>query len=723
MKKTLFTVALFTFIFAVSSSAAPTTRYWDACKPSCGWNGNASGSPNGICTSCDIQGNKLSGEGGQSACQNGPAFTCMGQAPWAVDANMSYGFAAAHSNGDCGKCYELSFTNAGVSGKKMTIMVSNIGDIREGAAYDLMIPGGGVGDFDALTRQISQNGGSSSNMGARYGGFRAQCGANASCIRGMCDAAFGTAALADLKAGCYWYVDWFNMADNPNADARQVTCPQALIDAYKNGKGGGGGGPITPTTYTLTMSVNPNNSGTTNPASSQANISGGQAVNISATAGNGYTFANWTVTSGTATFANPNSANTTVTLSSNATIRANFTQSGGGATYTLTVTRNPDAGGTTNPSSQQSNIQSGTPVSISANPNNGYTFTNWTVTNGTATIANANSQSTTVSLTSNATVRANFTQSGGGGNYTLTVNRSPTNGGTTTPAQSQSNITAGQAVNISATASSGYTFTNWTVSSGTATFANAGSASTTVTLSSNATITANFTQSGTPPGGTAVNWAGTGTVKIEAENYVSNVGNNMVTSTANGITNIGYIENGYSTTYKLNLTGTAGTFPMDLRIATGMSNSNFTVWVNGSQVGSINKSNDNWDAYETVRLGSNVSLRQGENTIELRFQSAVNVDWLQFSAGNTSVRYNAAKASGARSIILRVGARSFTAALPAGHGYSSYKLVDLQGREIRSGNIGAGAVDLRFDNLKHSVQFLRLTGKGNTPLVLKAVTY
>ncbi|MDR2579062.1 MAG: hypothetical protein LBC70_09715 [Chitinispirillales bacterium] len=125
-------------------------------------------------------------------------------------------------------------------------------------------------------------------------------------------------------------------------------------------------------------------------------------------------------------------------------------------------------------------------MSITATPTSGYGFVNWTLTSGTATFANANDVVTTVTLSSNATIMANFSAP-----VTLTVNHSPTAGGTVTPT-SQSGITVGTPVNISATASSGYEFFNWAVISGAATFANANNAATTVTLSSNATIRANF---------------------------------------------------------------------------------------------------------------------------------------------------------------------------------------------------------------------------------------
>ncbi|MDR2578413.1 MAG: InlB B-repeat-containing protein [Chitinispirillales bacterium] len=233
----------------------------------------------------------------------------------------------------------------------------------------------------------------------------------------------------------------------------------------------------------LTIDRNPIAGGTVTPASGQSHDVN-TPVSITATVASGYRFVNWTVTSGTATFADANNAATTVTLSSNATIRANFVR-----IFTLTISSYPTVGGTFTPASGLSH-DANTPVSITAIAASGYRFVNWTVTSasGTATIANANNANTTVTLSSNATIRANFEAL-----VTLTVNHNPTAGGIVTPTL-QSDIIRGTTINILATAASGYRFFNWTVTSGTATFANARSAATTVSLSSNATIRANFHQ-------------------------------------------------------------------------------------------------------------------------------------------------------------------------------------------------------------------------------------
>jgi hypothetical protein len=75
-------------------------------------------------------------------------------------------------------------------------------------------------------------------------------------------------------------------------------------------------------------------------------------------------------------------------------------------TYLLTLAN--DGNGTTTPSGTVSVVH-GAQTTISATPNTGYVFNSWSVTSGTATIGNANSPTTQVTLTAgNATVAASF---------------------------------------------------------------------------------------------------------------------------------------------------------------------------------------------------------------------------------------------------------------------------------------------------------------------------
>ena len=77
---------------------------------------------------------------------------------------------------------------------------------------------------------------------------------------------------------------------------------------------------------------------------------------------------------------------------------------------TGSLTINAGTGGKVSPSGQQE-IQREVPFSIKAIPDNGYEFAGWTVNNGSVTIENANSTSTTATLNSaSGTITANFKQ-------------------------------------------------------------------------------------------------------------------------------------------------------------------------------------------------------------------------------------------------------------------------------------------------------------------------
>ena len=77
---------------------------------------------------------------------------------------------------------------------------------------------------------------------------------------------------------------------------------------------------------------------------------------------------------------------------------------------TGSLTINAETGGTVSPNGQVA-IQREVPFSIKATPNSGYEFAGWTVNNGSVTIDNANSTSTTATLNSaSGTITAQFKQ-------------------------------------------------------------------------------------------------------------------------------------------------------------------------------------------------------------------------------------------------------------------------------------------------------------------------
>ena len=124
------------------------------------------------------------------------------------------------------------------------------------------------------------------------------------------------------------------------------------------------------TPYTLT--VNSSTGGSTDPSGSLT-VYHGIAQDISATANSEYNFVNWTKTagSGNVSFGDANALSTTVTITDgDATIQANFVLK----TYSLTMTGNNCS---TTPSGTVI-VDHGAWTVISAAPNTGYHFVNWT---------------------------------------------------------------------------------------------------------------------------------------------------------------------------------------------------------------------------------------------------------------------------------------------------------------------------------------------------------
>ncbi len=225
------------------------TRYWDCCKAHCSWSGNVY---NGMqpAPSCSKTNAKQTGQPNiQSACTqatNSAAYMCWDNVPFAVNDNLAYGFAAVPATGDiCGRCYELTFTGEGfygpnpgssaIRGKQMIVQATNIGYDVADKQFDIAIPGGGVGLFDACTFQWGVGTG---ELGATYGGFMTACqqslGYNAplssyqSCVSNKCTSVFRNRGLNTLYDGCMWYVNWMKVADNPVHTYKEVSCPSQL---------------------------------------------------------------------------------------------------------------------------------------------------------------------------------------------------------------------------------------------------------------------------------------------------------------------------------------------------------------------------------------------------------------------------------------------------------------------------------------------------------------
>ena len=142
--------------------------------------------------------------------------------------------------------------------------------------------------------------------------------------------------------------------------------------------------------------------------------------------------------------------------------------------YTIAVSANPSSGGTV---SGGGTYQQGQSCTVTASTNTGYTFLRWTE-NGSQVSTNANY---TFTVSGNRTLVAQFQAQ----NYTISVSANPSNGGTVSGGGSYN---YGQSCTVTASANSGYEFTNWT--EGGSVVSN--NASYSFTVSGNRTLVANF---------------------------------------------------------------------------------------------------------------------------------------------------------------------------------------------------------------------------------------
>ena len=231
-----------------------------------------------------------------------------------------------------------------------------------------------------------------------------------------------------------------------------------------------------PQNYTVTVTANPTNGGApyigNTPGTTQATFTNGQSCTVHANPSNGFVFDRWTVNGNQVS----TNANYTFTVTSNRNLVAHFIQQ-----YTIKVSASPTNGGApyigNTSGTTQATFTSGQSCTVHANPNNGYSFVNWTE-NGNPVSTNADY---TFTVNNDRTLVANFTQ-----RYTITVLASPTEGGVVSGGGTYQQ---GQQCTVIATASDRFSFSNWTENGNPVSY----DANYTFTVNSNRTLVANFT--------------------------------------------------------------------------------------------------------------------------------------------------------------------------------------------------------------------------------------
>jgi len=264
----------------------------------------------------------------------------------------------------------------------------------------------------------------------------------------------------------YWdFVSWTGDVADPDSPSTTVT-----IDGNKTVTAN-----FAISRHNLTISST-NGGNVTVPGEGNFTYDYGTIVSLTATSNTGYRFVNWTGDVGT--IANTTSASTTIAMMGDYSIVANFVK-----TYNLTIS-STSGGNVTTPGEGNFTYDDSAVVNLVATPDTGYHFVNWT--GDVTTITDVNSASTNITMNGDYSITANFAIN----TYSLTIS-STAGGSVTTPGEGTFGpYTHGTVINITATANTGYHFVGWT--GNVSTIANVSSASTTITMNGDYSITANF---------------------------------------------------------------------------------------------------------------------------------------------------------------------------------------------------------------------------------------
>jgi uncharacterized repeat protein (TIGR02543 family) len=445
----------------------------------------------------------------------------------------------------------------------------------------------------------------------------------------------------------------------------------------------------TPTNFTLTINAGTGGTVTKDPNSNS--YASGTKVKLTATASTGYVFKSW---SGDASGTN---ASIEINMDGNKTVTAVFEQK---AAETFTLTVNAGNGGTVTKNPNNGPYASGTKVTLTAVPSEGYVFKNWS---GAVSGTNATVE---ITMDGNKTVSAVFEQKPAN-TAVLTVKVVGT--GSVAKSPDKSSYDKGSTITLTAKPSSGVSvFDGWSGGG-----LSGKDLSATITLNSDITVTATFRDTGKVD-----------SIHVEAENFTEKSGDKITAETSNGITSIGWIEKGNSTTYKVNVSK-AGTYALAFRVGTGLDRTEFTVTIDGTSAGTISfaGTTGNWSEFHYENLQKTVELTAGEHTIKLSYGDAMNVDKfvLIIKAGTPVVfeKDNRLLRSERFQFITTIS--GFTAQLPDKHGYTTYSLFDCKGKLISKGTINAMARQLTFSNLSKDLWILRLEGKVGTVSLRTAV--
>lgn len=212
------------------------------------------------------------------------------------------------------------------------------------------------------------------------------------------------------------------------------------------------------TTHDVVVTANPATGGS---VTGGGTYNYGDTVTLTATAdsANGYAFTGWTLTGGYEYTEGTTASSQTVKIkvTGNVTATADFQQI---PTYTVKAVVGLSGAGTVSPTQQE--VAEGSKIDLTAIPNTGYVFTGWTISGAyTPVDGTTTSESFKIIPKADITATANFRAN------SATVKFEGGTGGTVSNSGSHT-VTYPNDVTSTATANTGYTFNEWTVTGGTA---------------------------------------------------------------------------------------------------------------------------------------------------------------------------------------------------------------------------------------------------------------
>ena len=215
------------------------------------------------------------------------------------------------------------------------------------------------------------------------------------------------------------------------------------------------------------ISLEVDGGGSTKPAAGNHQYHEGDVVTIMAITDEGWKFDGWS-----GGVADPRAAVTTITVNSDKNVTAKFSP------IVHDISLEVDGSGTTDPATGNYQYNEGDVVNITAIPDEGWQFDSW---NGGVT--NAQSNATTIIISSNETVTAKFSP------IVHDISLEVDGGGSTKPAAGNHQYHEGDVVTIMAITDEGWKFDGWSGD-----VADPRAAVTTITVNSDKNVKANFSQ-------------------------------------------------------------------------------------------------------------------------------------------------------------------------------------------------------------------------------------